>query len=82
LREIAPLRHREGARALAGAFRVAYLISGAVAGVLPRTAIRRSGKTVELVLPRDLADLRGPRPESRLRQFAALGGLSSSIVVE
>lgn len=82
VREIAPLRYREGARALAGAFRVAYLISGAVAGVLPRTAIRRAGKTLELVLPPDLADLRGPRPESRLRQLAALAGMSSAFVIE
>jgi exopolyphosphatase/guanosine-5'-triphosphate,3'-diphosphate pyrophosphatase len=82
LREIAPLRHREGARALAGALRVAYLISGAVAGVLPRTTVRRSGDKLQLVLPPGLADLSGLRPESRMRQFAALAGLSSEIVVE
>jgi exopolyphosphatase / guanosine-5'-triphosphate,3'-diphosphate pyrophosphatase len=82
IREIAPLRYREGARALAAALRVAYLISGAVGGVLPRTTLRRAGKVVELVLPPDLADLRGPRPETRLRQFAALGGLSAAMVVE
>lgn len=82
IREIAPLRHREGARALAAAFRVAYLLSGAVAGVLPRISIRRNGSAIELVLPQDFADLRGPRPESRLRQFAALGGLSSAVVIE
>ena len=82
IREIAPMRYREGARALAAAFRVAYLLSGAGAGVLPRTALRRSGNIIELVLPADLADLRGPRPETRLRQFAALGGLSSATVIE
>jgi exopolyphosphatase / guanosine-5'-triphosphate,3'-diphosphate pyrophosphatase len=82
IREIAPLRYREGARALAAALRVAYLISGAVGGVLPRTKLRRAGKVIELVLPSDIADLRGPRPEHRLRQFAALGGLSAAMVVE
>ena len=82
LRELAPLRYRESARALAGAFRVAYLLSGAVEGVLPRTAIRQKGNAVELVLSADLAELRGARIESRLRQFAALGGLSASVVVE
>ena len=82
IRELAPLRHREGARALAGAFRVAYLVSGAVDGVLPRTSIRRSDGRLELVLPRDLADLSGPRLDSRMRQFAALGGFSSATVVE
>jgi exopolyphosphatase/guanosine-5'-triphosphate,3'-diphosphate pyrophosphatase len=81
LRELAPLRYRESARALAGAFRVAYLISGAVEGVLPRTTVRRKAGTLELVLPSALSDLRGgARLESRLRQFAALGGLPSAIV--
>ncbi len=83
LRELAPLRYRESARALAAAFRVAYLVSGAVEGVLPRTAIRRKekGSAIELVLPAELGDLRGARLESRLRQFAALGGLSASIAI-
>jgi exopolyphosphatase/guanosine-5'-triphosphate,3'-diphosphate pyrophosphatase len=80
LRELAPLRYRESARALAGAFRVAYLVSGAVEGVLPRTTIRNKANLLELVLPHGLSDLRGARLESRLRQFAALGGLSSAIV--
>jgi exopolyphosphatase/guanosine-5'-triphosphate,3'-diphosphate pyrophosphatase len=82
LRELAPLRYRESARALAAAFRVAYLVSGAVEGVLPRTTLRRNGTAVELVLPRALADLRGARLDSRVRQFAALGGLGSAVVVE
>jgi exopolyphosphatase/guanosine-5'-triphosphate,3'-diphosphate pyrophosphatase len=82
VKEIAPQRYRKRARALAGAFRVAYLMSGAVAGVLPRITLRRSGEKLELVLPSDLAALAGARPESRFRQFAALGGLSSAIVVE
>jgi hypothetical protein len=33
------------------------------------------------VLPPDLADLRGPRLDSRVRQFSALGGLSPAIVI-
>ena len=67
----------------AGAFRVAYLVSGAVEGVLPRTTLRRApAARLELVLPADLADLRGARLDSRLRQFAALGGLGFAIVVE
>jgi exopolyphosphatase/guanosine-5'-triphosphate,3'-diphosphate pyrophosphatase len=38
LRELAPLRYRESARALAASFRVAYLVSGAVEGILPHTS--------------------------------------------
>jgi exopolyphosphatase/guanosine-5'-triphosphate,3'-diphosphate pyrophosphatase len=82
IREIAPLRLREAARSLAGAFRVAYLVSGAVEGVLPRVRIRRADKRILLVLPPDLADLRGGRLESRLRQFAALGGMSHAVEIE
>ncbi|MGH6923159.1 MAG: exopolyphosphatase [Propylenella sp.] len=82
VREIAPLRLREAARALAGALRVAYLVSGAVEGVLPRTAIRNVADRLELVLPPDLADLRGARLDSRLRQFSALSGLPHAMVVE
>ena len=82
LRELAPLRYRESARALAGAFRVAYLVSGAVDGVLPKTTLRRVGDKVQLVLPPALADLRGARLDSRMRQFTALGGRSFAVVVE
>jgi exopolyphosphatase/guanosine-5'-triphosphate,3'-diphosphate pyrophosphatase len=81
LREIAPLRLREAARALAAALRVAYLVSGAVEGVLPRTGIRAADGKIVLVLPPKLGDLRGIRLDSRLRQFAALGGLSYSVEI-
>ena len=37
---------------------------------------------VELILPADLADLRGARLESRVRQFAALVGLPGTIVID
>lgn len=82
LRELAPLRYRESARALAAAFRVAYLVSGAVEGVLPKTKIRRASGAAELVLPPGLADLRGARLDSRLRQFAGLAGMPAAVVVE
>ncbi len=82
LRELAPLRYRESARALAGAFRVAYLVSGAVEGVLAKTKLRRADSGVQLVLPPELSDLRGARLDSRMRQFAALGGLSAAVIVQ
>jgi exopolyphosphatase/guanosine-5'-triphosphate,3'-diphosphate pyrophosphatase len=82
IRELTPLRYRESARALAGAMRVAYLVSGAVEGVLPRTALRRTDDKLQLVLPPDLADLAGQRLMSRMKQFAALGGLAAEIAVE
>lgn len=82
LREIAPVRYLMRARALAATFRVAYLISGSMRGVLPRTAIRQREDVLELVLAGDLADLAGNRLASRLKQLASLGGLTSAIVRE
>ena len=61
------LRYRERARALGARFRVAYLVSGAMPRRrLPRTRIEARGKALTLVLPADLADLRGARLDSRL----------------
>ncbi|WP_245615645.1 Ppx/GppA phosphatase family protein [Afifella pfennigii] len=82
LREVVTVRYRERARALAAAFRVAYLVSASMPGVMPRTAIRREGSELQLVLPPDIADLAGGRLEQRLRQLANLAGLESRIVTE
>jgi exopolyphosphatase/guanosine-5'-triphosphate,3'-diphosphate pyrophosphatase len=81
IRELAPLRYRERARALAASLRVAYLVSGAVEGVLPRVLLQRSGNVLALVLPPDLGDLAGPRLESRMKQLAGLGGMTPALVV-
>ena len=77
------MRYRESARALAATFRVAYLVSGAVRG----RAAAHLGQALRQDSWRwscraDLADLGGPRLESRLRQFATLGGLASEIRIE
>jgi exopolyphosphatase/guanosine-5'-triphosphate,3'-diphosphate pyrophosphatase len=80
IRELAPLHYRESARALAAALRVAYLVSGAVEGVLPRTAVKRRADRLRLVLPAELSDLSGQRLMGRMKQFAALGGLTPEIV--
>jgi len=82
LREIVPTRYRERARALAATFRVGYLVSASMPGVVPRTKLRRDGGELQLVLPPDLGDLAGGRLETRLKQLAALAGLESRIVVE
>jgi exopolyphosphatase/guanosine-5'-triphosphate,3'-diphosphate pyrophosphatase len=82
LRELAPTRYRERARALAAIFRVGYLVSASMPGIIPRTRIRRAGGDLHLVLPADLAALGGPRLEARLKQLAAIGGFGSAIAVE
>lgn len=81
IRELAPVRYRERARALAGAFRVAYLLSGAMEGALPKIRIARNEDTIELRVPKALAKLAGGRVENRLKQFAAIGGFQSTVVV-
>ena len=82
IRELAPTRLMERARALGATLRVAYLISGAMPDVVGRTRIERRGKTLTLVLPPDLAPLGGARVLRRLGQLARLAGLDQAIVVE
>ncbi len=79
LRELATPRYRERARALAAILRVAYLISASMPGVLPKTAIRRQAKMLQLLFPNELGSLAGGRLEARFGQLAALGGYSPMI---
>ena len=62
------------ARAIASLFRVTYLLTAAMPGVLGRLSWRpepRGGGFV-LVVPKDLAGLLGERPEGRLQAFAKI----------
>jgi exopolyphosphatase/guanosine-5'-triphosphate,3'-diphosphate pyrophosphatase len=65
-----------GARAkLIGAlFRVAYPMTAAMPGILPRIRFLIEGHTLVLVLPQDFAFLDGEHLQSRLEQFADLAG--------
>jgi exopolyphosphatase/guanosine-5'-triphosphate,3'-diphosphate pyrophosphatase len=82
LREIASARLIERARVLGLTLRVAYLISGAMPGVVPRTRVERKGKSLNLILPKDLEDVGGDRVEKQLGQLAKLAGLDASVVIE
>lgn len=74
LRELASSRMLDRARILGGAMRLAYLISAAMPGVLPRTPlICRDGKLV-LTIPKDLTALAGDRVFNRLKGFARIIG--------
>ena len=73
-RSLVNARQLDRARILGAALRVAYNISAAMPGVLPRAPmICEKGKVV-LTLPPDLASLGGDRLQSRMRQFARLIG--------
>jgi exopolyphosphatase / guanosine-5'-triphosphate,3'-diphosphate pyrophosphatase len=68
-RALASSRLIERAKILGGAMRVAYILSAAMAGILPQTAfIVRSGKLV-LQVPRALQDMCGDRLNGRLRHL-------------
>ncbi|WP_291745105.1 exopolyphosphatase [Bauldia sp.] len=82
IRELAPTRYMERARALGATLRVANLISGSMPGVVPRTRLERDGKKLVLVLPHDLAPLGGSRVERRLAQLGKTAGLEAIIGIE
>lgn len=70
------------ARLLGAMFRVAYPMSAAMPGVLPRAKFALSGNTLQLKLPQDLAFLAGEHLEARLDQFATVAGIKSSEILQ
>jgi exopolyphosphatase / guanosine-5'-triphosphate,3'-diphosphate pyrophosphatase len=74
LRSLVPPRLLDRARILGAAMRVAYVISAAMPGVLPRASmVCQKGKVV-LTLPPDLAPLNSERLQNRMKQFSRLIG--------
>ncbi|MEJ8573344.1 Ppx/GppA phosphatase family protein [Microbaculum marinum] len=80
IRELASARMIDRARILSGALRVAYLISGAMPGVIDKADLAVEHRTVVLHLPGELAKLSGPRVLTRLKQLARLIGRKAEIV--
>jgi len=73
IRSIAPQRLAERAKLLGALFRVGYLFSAAMPGILPRTKFTRDeGGHFSLEIPFDLRDFEGERLTKRI---AGLGGL-------
>ncbi|MFL5324800.1 MAG: exopolyphosphatase, partial [Microvirga sp.] len=72
LREIAGEHLFQRARLLAGLMRVAYPVSVAMAGVLPRVPLVMRNGAIVLELPRELAALASDRLTARLKQLARL----------
>ncbi len=82
VRELVSARMLDHARVLGATMRVAYLISAAMPGVLPRTAMTvRRGK-LTLQLRGRFADVEGERLYVRLRQLARLIGREPVIVTK
>jgi exopolyphosphatase/guanosine-5'-triphosphate,3'-diphosphate pyrophosphatase len=82
LRDLLTPRDLERARMLGAIMRVAYIISAAMPGVLPRAPLRVEGARLVLALPGDLADLDSDRLSTRMKQLARLVGKEPVVVVE
>ena len=69
----------ERARILAGAMRLAYVLTGAMTGLLPNIPLFVEEKTLVLQLPKKLADLYGESVQKRFTQLAGVMGLDAEI---
>jgi exopolyphosphatase/guanosine-5'-triphosphate,3'-diphosphate pyrophosphatase len=74
IREIATTRILDRARVLGGLMRVAYILSAAMPGVLPRAPLRIEQGRLTLDLPEDLQGLAGDRLTSRMKSLGKLIG--------
>ncbi len=80
LKQLASEHHLRRARLLAGLMRVAYPISAAMPGILPRVPLLIRGRQIVLTFPKDLAALSSDRIFNRLRQLGKL--LARDIAIE
>jgi exopolyphosphatase/guanosine-5'-triphosphate,3'-diphosphate pyrophosphatase len=81
IRALVSARMLDRARIVAAAIRAAYVISGAMSGVLPSTPLTCVETTLILTLPRGLADLASERLQNRLKQLARLIGREPAITI-
>jgi exopolyphosphatase / guanosine-5'-triphosphate,3'-diphosphate pyrophosphatase len=82
MRELTTARMLDRARVLGAAMRVAYIISAAMPGVLPKTPMVVERGKLKLELSGKFAGLAGERVYSRLRQMARLIGREAVIVTD
>ncbi|MGH6672944.1 MAG: exopolyphosphatase [Xanthobacteraceae bacterium] len=74
LRELASTRMIDRARVLGAALRLAYIVSAAMPGVLPKTTLAVERHRLVLRLPGQSSALGGERVQNRLRSLARLIG--------
>jgi exopolyphosphatase / guanosine-5'-triphosphate,3'-diphosphate pyrophosphatase len=80
LRELINPRLLERARVLGALMRVAYLLSAAMHGLLPRMPISCSSRHVTLSVPAELQSLASERVAGRVKQLAKLLGREPHVV--
>ena len=69
------------ARLIGAIMRVAYPMSAAMPGILPRASFSLVDNTLMLHLPQDLAFLDGEHLQGRLDQLAGVAGIKNAQVV-
>ena len=75
--------HIERAHLLSSIFRLAYILSAAMPGMLPKIRLKLGeGKTLDLTIPKKLKDLMGERVEKRLAALAFEIGRTHKVVIE
>ena len=79
IRSLAGPKFLERARLLAAMMRIAYPISVAMGGVLPRTPLLARGRSIILQLPADMADLANERLVGRMKALGKLLNLEPII---
>lgn len=82
LRELASARMLDRARVLGGAMRVAYIVSAAMPGILPRAPMKVERGRLVLRLTGEHAALGSDRVANRLKQLARLIGREPALLVE
>ena len=82
LRGLVSPRLLDRARVLAAAMRVAYILSGATGGVLPRTTLRCAKDRLVLTLASADLDLASDKVASRLKQLARLIGREPEVRID
>jgi exopolyphosphatase/guanosine-5'-triphosphate,3'-diphosphate pyrophosphatase len=71
------------AHILSSAFRVAYLLTAAMPGLLPKIGLQlASGRELVMTIPKKFADLLGERVDKRLSALAAEFGRTSRIEID
>lgn len=70
------------AKVLGAFFRVGYLFTAAMPGILSELSWEKEGDTTKLVVPNKLKDLMGERPQGRVSQLAKVLDTSIEIVVK
>jgi exopolyphosphatase/guanosine-5'-triphosphate,3'-diphosphate pyrophosphatase len=81
LRSLVSARMLDRARIFGAAARVAFIVSAAMPGILPRTPMAVHKTKLVLSLPQELSDLAGDRLMSRVKQLAKLLGRDPAITI-